>query len=82
MIPIVVHRRRALFWTAQYRTLGKTACRSLGDDCWIATQAVLVQGSGLEAHSVLGAGAVLTKKPPDRTMAAGVPAKPLDRAKP
>jgi acetyltransferase-like isoleucine patch superfamily enzyme len=53
---------------------------SIGDDCWIGAKAVLVKGSGLGRRCVLGAGAVLTKKLPDNTVAAGVPARPLCQA--
>jgi acetyltransferase-like isoleucine patch superfamily enzyme/SAM-dependent methyltransferase len=49
----------------------------IGDDCWIGARAVLVKGAGLGRRCILGAGAVLTKRLPDHTRAAGVPAQPL-----
>ena len=51
----------------------------VGADCWIGAKAVLVKGSGLGRRCVLGAGAVLTNKLPENTMAVGVPARPVDR---
>jgi acetyltransferase-like isoleucine patch superfamily enzyme len=51
----------------------------VGDDCWIGAKAVLVKGAGLGRRCVLGAGAVLTQKLPDNTVAAGVPAQPMDK---
>jgi acetyltransferase-like isoleucine patch superfamily enzyme len=54
----------------------------IGDDCWIGAKATLVKGAGLGRRCVLGAGAVLTKKLPDNTAAAGVPAQPMVRKAP
>jgi hypothetical protein len=51
----------------------------IGDDCWIGAKATLVKGAGLGRRCVLGAGAVLTQKLPDKTVAAGVPAQPMDK---
>jgi acetyltransferase-like isoleucine patch superfamily enzyme/SAM-dependent methyltransferase len=47
-------------------------------DCWIGARCVLVRGSGMGRHGVLGAGAVLTWALPEHTTAAGVPAKPIE----
>jgi acetyltransferase-like isoleucine patch superfamily enzyme len=51
----------------------------VGEDCWIGAKATLVKGAGLGRRCVLGAGAVLTQKLPDNTVAAGVPAQPMDK---
>ena len=50
----------------------------VGADCWIGAKAVLVKGSGLGRRCVLGAGAVLTNKLPENTVAVGVPARPVE----
>jgi acetyltransferase-like isoleucine patch superfamily enzyme len=49
----------------------------IGANSWIGAHAVLVRGAGMGDDCVLGAGAVLTKKLPNGTRAAGVPARPL-----
>lgn len=54
----------------------------IGDDCWIGAKATLVKGAGLGGRCVLGAGAVLTQKLPDHTVAAGVPARPMNKKLP
>jgi putative colanic acid biosynthesis acetyltransferase WcaF len=51
----------------------------VGADCWIGARAILVKGAGLGRRCVLGAGAVLTQRLPANTMAAGVPARPIDK---
>jgi acetyltransferase-like isoleucine patch superfamily enzyme/2-polyprenyl-3-methyl-5-hydroxy-6-metoxy-1,4-benzoquinol methylase len=51
----------------------------IGDDCWIGAKATLVKGAGLGRRCILGAGAVLTQKLSDNTLAAGVPAQPMDK---
>jgi len=51
----------------------------IGDDCWIGAKATLVKGAGLGRRCVLGAGAVLTQKLPDKTLAAGAPAQPINK---
>ncbi len=51
----------------------------IGEDCWLGAKATLVKGSGMGSRCVLGAGAVLTKKMPDHTVALGVPARWKDK---
>jgi acetyltransferase-like isoleucine patch superfamily enzyme len=57
----------------------ETESLEVGEDCWIGAKATLVKGAGLGRRCVLGAGAVLTQKLPDNTVAAGVPAQPMDK---
>jgi acetyltransferase-like isoleucine patch superfamily enzyme len=45
------------------------------DDCWIAANAVLTAGVTIGKHSVVAAGAVVTKSIPPYSVAAGNPAK-------
>ncbi|MEI6087976.1 MAG: acyltransferase [Bacteroidota bacterium] len=47
------------------------------DDCWIAANAVITAGVRIGKHSVIAAGAVVTKDIPPYTVAAGNPAKVL-----
>ncbi|WP_416972991.1 acyltransferase [Streptomyces sp. 4F14] len=50
---------------------------TVGDDVWIGSHVVVVDGVSIGDHCVVGAGAVVTKDLPAWTMAAGNPARPL-----
>lgn len=52
-----------------------TAPIVIEDDCWIASNAVIVAGVTVGKHSVIAAGAVVTKNIPPFSVAAGNPAK-------
>ena len=47
----------------------------IGDDVWIGTNAVILPGVTIGRHSVVAAGAVVTKDVPEHSLVAGVPAK-------
>ena len=47
----------------------------IGDDCWFGANVVVCPGVTIGYGCVIGAGSVVTKDIPDRTFAAGVPAK-------
>jgi acetyltransferase-like isoleucine patch superfamily enzyme len=55
----------------------RTSPVSIGEDCWLGAHAVVLKGAGMARGSVLGAGAVLTTRLDENTVAAGVPARPL-----
>ena len=48
---------------------------TIGDNCWIATGAIITAGVSLGNHVVVAAGAVVTKSFPDNVLIAGVPAR-------
>ncbi|WP_428936035.1 acyltransferase [Streptomyces sp. ACT015] len=55
----------------------------IGDDVWIGSHVVVVDGVRVGDHCVIGAGAVVTRDLPAWTVAAGNPARPLrDRRAP
>ena len=56
----------------QERTVGEII---VGSDVWIAANVVLVRGARIGNHSVIGAGSVVTGEIPERSIAAGVPAR-------
>ena len=47
----------------------------IGDDIWIGANAVVLPGVTIGNHSVVAAGAVVTKDVPPHSLVAGVPAK-------
>lgn len=48
---------------------------TIGDDIWIGANAVILPGVSIGNHSVVAAGAVVTKDVPPHSLVAGVPAK-------
>ena len=55
---------------------GITTCAVvIGDDVWIGANAVVLPGVTVGSHSVVAAGAVVTKDVPPHTVVGGVPAK-------
>ena len=48
---------------------------TIGDDIWIGANAVILPGVNIGNHSVVAAGAVVTKDVPAHSLVAGVPAK-------
>ena len=56
---------------------------TVGDDVWIGSNAIVLDGVTIGAHSIIGAGAVVTKDVPAWSIAAGNPARVLrDRRSP
>ena len=49
----------------------------IGDDVWIGANAVILPGVTIGHHSVVAAGAVVTKDVPSNTVVGGVPAKEI-----
>lgn len=47
----------------------------IGDGCWIASGAMIMGGVTIGKHSVVAAGAIVTKDVPDYSFVAGIPAK-------
>lgn len=47
----------------------------IGDDVWVGTRVIILPGVHVGNHSVIGAGAVVTKDVPEWAVVAGVPAK-------
>lgn len=47
----------------------------IGDDVWIGTNAMILDGVTIGNHAVVAAGSVVTKDVPDFAIVAGVPAK-------
>ncbi len=49
----------------------------VGNDVWIGTRVIVMPGVTIGDHSIIGAGAVVTKDVPDWAIVGGVPAKVL-----
>jgi len=56
-----------------------TAPVTIGDDIWIGANAVILPGVTIGNHSVVAAGAVVTKDVPPRSLVAGVPARIINQ---
>ena len=56
----------------QGTTYGKV---TIGEDCWLGTNAVVLPGVTIGRGAVIGAGAVVTKDIPDHAIALGIPAR-------
>ena len=56
-----------------------TALVTIGNDIWIGANAVVLPGVTIGDHSVVAAGAVVTKNVPSGCVVAGVPAKVIKR---
>jgi acetyltransferase-like isoleucine patch superfamily enzyme len=52
-----------------------TAAVTIENDCWIGANAVILPGVTIGEHSVVAAGAVVTKDVPSHSLVAGVPAR-------
>jgi acetyltransferase-like isoleucine patch superfamily enzyme len=52
-----------------------TAPVTIEDDIWIGANATILPGVSIGQHSVVAAGAVVTKDVPPHSLVAGVPAK-------
>lgn len=50
---------------------------TIEDNVWLGARVIVMPGVTIGRDSVVGAGSVVTKDIPSRTLAAGVPAKPL-----
>lgn len=50
---------------------------TVGDDVWIGTRVTVLPGVHIGSHSIIAAGAVVTKDVPEYAIVGGVPAKVL-----
>lgn len=53
----------------------------IGDDVWIGQRVIIMPGVKIGSHTVIGAGAVVTKNVPDWAVVGGVPAQILKMRK-
>lgn len=53
----------------------------IGEDCWIGSKAVILDGVTIGSHSIIAAGAVVTKDVPEYSIVGGVPAKVIKSRK-
>lgn len=55
---------------------------TIGDDCWIGGNVVILPGVAIGKGCTIGAGSVVTKDIPDYSVAIGSPAKVVKKVKP
>ena len=53
----------------------------IGEDCWIGSKVVILDGVKIGNHAIIAAGAVITKDIPDYAIVGGVPAKVIKMRK-
>ena len=53
----------------------------IGEDCWIGSKVVILDGVTIGSHSIIAAGAVVTKDIPEYCIAGGIPAKVIKMRK-
>jgi maltose O-acetyltransferase len=61
------------------KTLENALPISIGDDCWIGGNTIILPGISIGNGCVIGAGSVVTKNIPDNTLAVGNPAKEIKK---
>jgi maltose O-acetyltransferase len=61
------------------KTLESALPITIGDDCWIGGNTIILPGITIGNGVVIGAGSVVTKNIPDNVMAAGNPAKVIKK---
>lgn len=54
---------------------------TIGEDCWIGSKAVILDGVNIGNHVIVAAGAVVNKDVPDYAIVGGVPAKVIKMRK-
>ncbi len=47
----------------------------IGEDCWIGSKAIILDGVNIGNHAIIAAGAVVNKDVPDYAIVGGIPAK-------
>lgn len=88
-----VNLAQGIVVTALNHNFEDTSCRmdeqgvttrpvTIGDDVWIGANAVILPGVTIGRHSVVAAGAVVTKDVPDCCIVGGVPAKVIKQLSP
>ncbi|HEY9154375.1 MAG TPA: acyltransferase [Opitutaceae bacterium] len=55
----------------------RTAPVKIGNNVWIGLRAIILPGVTIGDHAVIGAGSVVSKDVPAKTVVGGVPAKPI-----
>ena len=61
------------------KTLENASPISIGDDCWIGGNSIILPGITIGKGCVIGAGSVVTKDIPDNSLAVGNPAKVIKK---
>lgn len=61
----------------RHQSAGATDAVTIEDNVWIGSRAIILKGVTLGAGCVVGAGSVVTRSVPPRTVVAGNPARPL-----
>lgn len=66
------------FEDGQLTKMYQSAPVHIQSNCWLASHVVVTEGITIESHSIIGAGAVVTKSIPPNSKVGGVPAEQLE----
>jgi acetyltransferase-like isoleucine patch superfamily enzyme len=61
-------------WKQGLKEMGTT---KIGDDIWFGANVTVLGGTSIGSHSIIAAGAVVTKSLEEKSISAGIPAKIL-----
>ena len=76
-VSFITHDGAVWPFRRQYPDIDRIAPIKVGDDVFIGLNATILPGVTIGDESVIGAGAVVNKDVPPRTIVAGVPARPV-----
>ena len=76
-VRFVTHDGAVWPFRRQLPKIDRIAPIVIGDDCFIGMNAIILPGVTIGDSSVVGAGAVVNRDVPPRTIVAGVPARPV-----
>ena len=79
-VRFITHDGGTLLYRDKIPDLEITKPITLGDDVYIGNNVLFMPGAAVGSNVIIGAGAVVTKKIPDNSVAVGVPARVIKTA--
>lgn len=76
-VRFLTHDGAIWVYRREHPTIGRYGPVTIGNNVFIGTDAILLPGVTIGDDCIIGAGAVVNRDVPPRTVAAGVPARPI-----